>query len=374
ALSPKLPTQSTQEEVADFGFDLYWEVLAPFSDVIVIFVAEIGSLRTAAILQRWARIPLTVFRFSPHILIVTEDNDDPHLKEVLDTFTRNPGGGMRVSTLICGLRVASAISSLAEQSNEARMKLGLNFAHRHRSFLTQISLQHFCNNLPLPDFVTASRLTNPVPPSAEYHLQNVVKAFDSRIPKLPRLIASALVLDAFPSEMHHFRPKDVFQVIYKHIIRQLQTALAAQAFLSDVQSAFTTSVLKNRADKLKSASSHAHCLRLIGSAAVGVDLTGTCVFCLLRRPIFTLDCQHQLCSYCVIASGAASRNSMYSLSICPWCQETNTRLFSLKPPTAGFRILDLGTGSDMAKMCAFLKELHKNTITALPLRDYFDIV
>jgi hypothetical protein len=28
----------------------------------------------------------------------------------------------------------------------------------------------------------------------------------------------------------------------------------------------------------------------------------------------------------------------------------------------------------MAKMCAFLKELHKNTITALPLRDYFDIV
>jgi hypothetical protein len=28
----------------------------------------------------------------------------------------------------------------------------------------------------------------------------------------------------------------------------------------------------------------------------------------------------------------------------------------------------------MAKMCAFLKELHRNSVTALPLRDYFDIV
>jgi hypothetical protein len=28
----------------------------------------------------------------------------------------------------------------------------------------------------------------------------------------------------------------------------------------------------------------------------------------------------------------------------------------------------------MAKMCAFLKELHRNSINALPLRDYFDIV
>jgi hypothetical protein len=231
-LSRKLPTQSTQEEVADFGFDLYWEVLAPFSDVIVVFVAGIGPLRTADILQRWARSPLTVSRFSPHIL-VTEGNEDPRLEKVLDTFIRNPRRKLRVSKLIRRSRVSPAISILAEQSNNARIKLELNFAHRHRCFFVQTSLQHFCDNLPLPDFVTASRLANPVPPSAEYHLQKVVKAFSSHIAKLTRLIASALVLDAFPpgctvnqtpyvilnlpllTLIADFRPKDVFPVIYR---------------------------------------------------------------------------------------------------------------------------------------------------------------
>jgi hypothetical protein len=202
ALSRKLPTQLTQEEVANFCFDLYWEVLAPFSDVIIIFVKGFGPLRTAGILQRWARLPLTVSRFSPHILIVTQDNEDPHLEEVLDTLTKNPRGKLRFSKLMRRSGVSSAISSLSEQSNETRMRLGLNFAHQHRSFLVQTSLQYFCDNLPLPDFVTASRITNPVPQSAVSHLQKVVKAFDSRIPELTRLIASALVLDAFPPRMH----------------------------------------------------------------------------------------------------------------------------------------------------------------------------
>lgn len=166
----------------------------------------------------------------------------------------------------------------------------------------------------------------------------------------------------------------MFQVIYRNIIRQLHTKLAAEALSSHVERTFSTVVLKIREDESETALIHAHCLRLIGSAAVDVNLTGTCVFCLLRRPIFTLDYRHQLCSYCVIASGAAYRNSMYLLPICPWCKNSNSQLFSLKPPTAGFRILDLGTGSDTAEMCAFLKELHRNSITTLPLQDYFNVV
>jgi hypothetical protein len=237
----------------------------------------------------------------------------------------------------------------------------------------------------------ASLLSNPVPRSPEFHLQKAVRAFDSRIPQLTRLIASALALDAFPPGMHRksdplcsmspvltfktdFCPKDVFYAIYKPIIGQLRIALATETFLSQVESTFTTLVLKNRKHKLKAATSHAHCLRLIGSAAADIELTGTCVFCLLRRPIFTLDCQHQLCSCCITASGAAFQNHICSLSTCPWCGKANTRLFSLQPPTAGPRILDLGPSSDLTKTCVFLKDLQRNTIPALPLRDYFDIV
>jgi len=202
ALSRKLPQTATQDELAYFCFELYWDVLAPFSDVIVIFVAAVGPSRTADILQGWARSPLTVSRFSPHILIVTGENEDPYLEKVLRMFIGDPKSKLRASKLIRQSELSSAISSLAEQSNGIRTRLGLNFAQQHRSFLVQTSLEHFCDNLVLPDFVTASRFTNPVPRSTELHLQRLVKAFDSRISELTRLVASALVLDAFPPGMH----------------------------------------------------------------------------------------------------------------------------------------------------------------------------
>ncbi|KAH8761518.1 hypothetical protein F5883DRAFT_499962 [Diaporthe sp. PMI_573] len=372
-LAHRLPQRPNEEEVSDFCFDLYWEVLAPFSDVIVMFVAWLGPLRTAHILRRWARSPFAASRFSPHIVIVTED-EDPQFTGILDTFTENAKGKLRVSNVIRRSKLPSVISSLAEQSNEARTELELNFAYQHRFFLIQTSLQYFCDNLPLLDFVTASRLPNPVPLSAEFHLQKAVIAFDPRIPQLTGPIASALALDAFPPGMHYFRPKDVFHTIYKPVIGQLRIALATETFLSQVESTFTTLILKNRKHNLKAATSHAHRVRLIGSAAAGIDLTGTCVFCLLRRPIFTLACQHQLCPCCIIASGAASQNPICSLSTCPWCGKANARLFSLQPPTAGSRILDLGPSSDLTQTCAFLKDIQRNTITALPLRDYFDVV
>ena len=201
-LAHRLPQRPNEEEVSDLCFDLYWEVLAPFSDVIVMFVAWLGPLRTAHILRRWARSPFAASRFRPHIVIVTEDNEDPRFAEILDAFTENAKGRLTVSKLIRRSELSSAISSLAEESNEARTELGLNFAHQHRSFLIQTSLQYFCDNLLLPDFVTASRLNNPVPRSPEFHLQKAVRAFDSRIPQVTRLIASALALDAFPPGMH----------------------------------------------------------------------------------------------------------------------------------------------------------------------------
>lgn len=159
-------------------------------------------MKTADLLQRWAGLPLTVSRFSPHILVVTKDNKDPRLEEILDTFEGNPSRKLRVSKLTHRSRVSSTISILAKQSNKGRIKLELNFAHQHKCFLVQTSLQYFCDNLPLPNFVTASRFFNPVPRSAQLHLQKVVKAFGSRVPDLTQLIASALALDAFPPGMH----------------------------------------------------------------------------------------------------------------------------------------------------------------------------
>jgi hypothetical protein len=252
ALSRRVPQPPTQEELAYFCFELYWDVLAPFSDVIVIFVPGVGPSRTADILQRWRSSPVTVSRFSPHILIVTEENKDPYLEKVLRIFIGDPQSKLKVSKLTRKSELLSAISSLAEQSNGSRKRLGLNFAQQHRSFLVQTSLEHFCDNLLLPDFVTASRFTNPVPRSTELHLQRLVKPFDSRISELTRLVASALVLDAFPPGMHRksgpircvsppltssadFRPKDMFRAVYKHIIGQLRPAVAAQAFLSQIE-------------------------------------------------------------------------------------------------------------------------------------------
>jgi hypothetical protein len=47
ALSRKIPQRPTREEVAGFCIDLYWEALAPFSDIIIIFIAGFGPLRNS---------------------------------------------------------------------------------------------------------------------------------------------------------------------------------------------------------------------------------------------------------------------------------------------------------------------------------------
>ncbi|KAH8754388.1 hypothetical protein F5883DRAFT_186166 [Diaporthe sp. PMI_573] len=191
----------------------------------------------------------------------------------------DPRGDFDFPEGICGTRVTtfrnvrrkwSLYSHGSEHVSRSRTRKVFPYSNITSTSLRQSTSSRLCDG---------SRFAKPDPPSAEYHLQRVIQTVDFRIPDLTRLVASALVLDAFPPGMH-------------------------EAFLSQVESAFTSAVLKNRAYKLKSASSHAHYLRFMGSTTADVDLTGTCVFCLLRRPIFTLDCHHQLCSCCVGRSRA----------------------------------------------------------------------
>ena len=101
----------------------------------------------------------------------------------------------------------------------------------------------------------------------------------------------------------------------------------------------------------------------------------TCLCCLRRRPEALLPCGHSLCDICLQIFGEAALDSEYTyeLPACLLCAaEGLTR--SLKPPTAGVRILSIdGGGSRGVIPLEFLSILQGTFGETCPIHDLFDL-
>jgi hypothetical protein len=89
-----------------------------------------------------------------------------------------------------------------------------------------------------------------------------------------------------------------------------------------------------------------------------------------------MTCRHSLCDECIITFGQEIDHHawIFSVNACPFCGEENTRIFPLKPSTAGIRsIIAEGGGIRGIIPLAFLKELE--TAIALPtgIHEHFDL-
>lgn len=116
----------------------------------------------------------------------------------------------------------------------------------------------------------------------------------------------------------------------------------------------------------------AHKVQLQGNRLMRLVFSlDSCSFCLLRHPVYVLDCAHRLCSSCL---GAHSNPSDIPPQIpsCPVCQHHNKKPVIHRPPTAGSRNLYL-SGNDAEEMLYFLTELQRCcSLNSMPLRDHFD--
>ncbi len=101
----------------------------------------------------------------------------------------------------------------------------------------------------------------------------------------------------------------------------------------------------------------------------------TCLSCLRRRPEHTLTCGHALCDICVQLFGSVkpSVGYQYHVQSCPLCG-AGSLLVTLKPPTAGIRILAIdGGGIRGVVPLEFLQKLQDTIGPGCAVQDLFDL-
>jgi hypothetical protein len=215
--------QSDRVSTADVAYGVYYEVLVPFSDLIFIFEADFGGLEQAlGFLCAWVRRQIVKsFSHRYRIALVTETSITERslrfeltvrvlarLRE-LDPSTLQSGKSVRKAIRdgfdLAAVHPDAAMNLIRNARNETnnRATSGLHFTAAYTKLLLQAAIAHF-PQYPGEEFhiVRASRLSNPVP----RHITSYIKDFLAACNPLQRdyypILASALVMDAYPQQMH----------------------------------------------------------------------------------------------------------------------------------------------------------------------------
>ncbi|KFY31633.1 hypothetical protein V493_00940, partial [Pseudogymnoascus sp. VKM F-4281 (FW-2241)] len=232
-------------------------LLSPFTDVLCLFAQDYGGLDAVAeTLITWATIgPASSLEhpIRPRLLIVANISGDVFASEALRLQLKvlsHPGFSDSFSSLnVINVLGASGhtprghFSALEQVLKEeirlqraARVNTHTLFSMVHIAAFFDLALQNFRNppltcraskylhavlySSPLSkfSFIDASREDFKVSPNFPQHLRSFMSALADK--KLPghfawEFIASAIILDAFPPDMHMFSPSEVFRVLYR---------------------------------------------------------------------------------------------------------------------------------------------------------------
>lgn len=106
----------------------------------------------------------------------------------------------------------------------------------------------------------------------------------------------------------------------------------------------------------------------------------TCFACLTQVPIHTLPCGHIICDRCLFSQSDGSKRFCREVKSCPLCCNADKPwstpwTTTVKPPTAGLRILSLdGGGVRSIVQLKILSELEKKIGLGIPIQGFFDLI
>ena len=99
----------------------------------------------------------------------------------------------------------------------------------------------------------------------------------------------------------------------------------------------------------------------------------TCLWCLRRKPEYTLSCGHAVCDMCVLVFGQENVANLYNLEECLLCSEGHLTI-RLKPTTSGERVISIDGGGIRGIIpLEFLAILQNLLGSDLQLPDLFDV-
>jgi hypothetical protein len=236
-LLPRLRESVPSRGLQTAADNVYFQLLFPFTDVFCFFATDLGGLQPIARrIASWlnggqpSTLPLVIH---PQIIIVTEQST-PELQEsrVLDRFLRLLAHETRTdpSTCFAAIRVLSllpdgdispqarhrklkeSLMNASDQVRSARIESRTLFSAQHFAAFLNHACSHFAEAVREPfNFIRTSRISNPLALDLKEHLTNILRKISS-LAELKSfavpLIASSLLLDSYPPDMHReFSPR-----------------------------------------------------------------------------------------------------------------------------------------------------------------------
>ncbi|KAM7192215.1 hypothetical protein V8F33_008489 [Rhypophila sp. PSN 637] len=382
--------------ITQIAHEIYFDLLAPFSSAVLLFVSDLGGIDAVTeLLANWARrMMIRPSLVRPQVLLLFKDGPalDPKgvhqrissrlLKFVRISDPTKPYSFLDMQKIIRDCfdirlfkggslrRFSQNLSSMTAQAASLRQDLRFDFSAVHLRHILQSAIIHFSSQSSGPfNVYYASRSKNPVSENLGEHIGHLVRSTKS---DCSTMVASALVMDAYPPGMHYFHPSGVYDELYQSILSQVERDEKRQGFCWAVKERFIQ--MADEHEKTQVSSAEAHQI-LMSRLAWDIPLSSTsCGFCLTRYASYTFDCKHRICAVCTVICGSRDEAWRYLVSHCPLCQSPNASKFAMKPPTAGNRVLSLG-GWAPRNSWQFLKDLQRASgLTSMTIREHFDAI
>ncbi|KAH7393734.1 patatin-like phospholipase-like protein [Cadophora sp. MPI-SDFR-AT-0126] len=410
----RLPSETLQA-AAD---SIYFRLLFPFTDVFCFFALDLGGLQPIARrIAAWLdgghppTLPIVV---PPQIIIVTESST-PEFQEsqLLEHFLRLLAHETRTDTskYFAAIRVVALLPDghisptarhrklkeslmiASDQVRLQRLETGMLFSAQHFAAFLRQACSSFVEALNEPfDFIRASRVGNPPALDLKEHLTNLLTKINT-IDELKNfavpLIASSLLLDGYHPDMHLFRPRDVFRLLYKDAcIRACRDGIHLQdpaililpsGSIRMIEDSFSELfvTLSSRPSN-KAVDLHHQFFLDLHHDWRAFQLDGTCLTCLRRTPRYRLPCGHCICLNCVRDFGILNEHDPWLLELesCIFCNiSTSGMVIKDLPPTAGLRLLTFdGGGVRGLATLQYLQCLQEEIGLPYPVQENFDVV
>ncbi|KAH7131187.1 hypothetical protein EDB81DRAFT_661041 [Dactylonectria macrodidyma] len=392
---------STAARVAKIAYPIYTDVLALFSDVILIFVPDFGGLpQVVELLSNWIKssIEKGPQAYSRIILLHREVVADTEVKSLvlarLASHLRAscPTEAYSSKAMMDMMNKCFRIHNLPLQSGHRqwllsevaaafhdRRRRGLHFKAHHFKWLLQAGISQYAEQ-PSVRFnpISSSRLQCLLPERLGDCLATFLGGVKTIGGSEINLVASALVMDAYPPGMHcectsdlSFLPEALFERLYAGPAKECEKIIKLPGLAASIKRDFITLVGENREIGVEPVQTHLG--RVQGNPTMRCTYhESICAFCIIQIPMFTLDCRHRLCETCILSHGTSLGSWRVALTCCPVCQGPNTPTIILRPPTASKRVLNLG-GGDAEKTMQFLRDLERSVgVHSIALRELFD--
>ncbi|KAF9882873.1 hypothetical protein FE257_004930 [Aspergillus nanangensis] len=165
-----------------------------------------------------------------------------------------------------------------------------------------------------------------------------------------RIIASSLLLEAFPPNTHEFHPNNIFRERYRspclHALQQVFGPIDTGARSHSIESSFVSCYAHAVGRESSPLDVHAHNLAQFQSIFQHLYSNHSCLGCLVSSPQNSLPCGHTLCDACVQRYGQPKprAESVYFFEECPLYQRPGLISIAILPSTAAVRALTVNRG------------------------------